>query len=143
MKSLLFICCCLFTSTILAQDVISLTVQITDINPPQGSVQLALYNSEESFPKEGKEFHVVRVPVFAKTLSVTINNLPPGKYAIALFHDLNDDGICNKNLLGFPVEGYGFSNNVKPRIRVPRFEKAAFDPVQQNILKISMLYGRF
>ncbi|KAA3623807.1 MAG: DUF2141 domain-containing protein [Bacteroidetes bacterium] len=142
MKWLLFIFCYLFTSAILAQG-INLTIQITGIDPSQGHIQLALYNSAENFPKEGKEFQVFRVPVTANTLSTTINNLPPGKYAIALFHDLNNDGICNKNILGFPLEGYGFSNNVKPRIRVPRFEKAAFDLEQQNNLKISVLYGRF
>ena len=118
----------------------SLTIKITGITPPHGLIQLALYNNPDDFPKEGREYKVLKIQACGKTISCTINNLPPGKYAIALFHDLNQDGICNKNILGFPTEGYGFSNNIKPKLGAPPFRKVAFESNQSVFLEISMIY---
>lgn len=129
----------LYSITVYGQ-ITDLTIHIKDIDPPMGYIQMALYNAPEDFPIEGKEFKVIRVQISGRTVSTTIKDLPNGKYALALFHDLNNDGICNKNLLGFPVEGYGFSNNIKPKIRAPRFDKAAFDLTQKDFLEISMVY---
>ena len=41
------------------------------------------------------------------------NDIPPGTYAIAVFHDENANGKLDKNFLGIPCEGYGASNNVR------------------------------
>ncbi len=130
---------CLTAASTVAQEA-SLTINISDIAPAQGWIQLALYNNPDDFPKEGREYKIVTIKVSGKTVSCCINNLPQGKYAIALFHDLNEDGICNKNRLGFPTEGYGFSNNIRPKLGAPAFKKAAFEINQPVFLEISMIY---
>lgn len=117
-----------------------LTINIKDITPPEGHIQLAIFNTPEKFPKEGKEFKVIQIPIDGSTVSITIHDLAPGTYAIALYHDLNKDGICNKNILGIPTEGYGFSNNVRPKLRPPRFEKAAFEFKEVLTINISIFY---
>ena len=42
-------------------------------------------------------------------------NVKPGNYAIAVFHDLNGNGKLDRNLIGLPSEPYGFSNDVGRR----------------------------
>jgi uncharacterized protein (DUF2141 family) len=54
-------------------------------------------------------------------------DLPPGRYAIIVFHDENDDGRLNKSMLGIPNEGYGFSNNATGFLSAPSFESAAVE----------------
>ena len=50
-----------------------------------------------------------------------------GRYAIRLFHDRDDDGELDTDLLGIPSEPYGFSNNAPARFGPPDFEAAAFE----------------
>jgi uncharacterized protein (DUF2141 family) len=54
------------------------------------------------------------------------NDIPPGVYAVAVFHDENANGKLDKNFLGIPREGYGASNNVRPKMSAPAFKDAAF-----------------
>lgn len=57
---------------------------------------------------------VQREVVRANADSLTIDlNLPYGKYAIAVFHDENQNLKLDKSILGWPVEKYGFSNNAR------------------------------
>ncbi|WP_246844079.1 DUF2141 domain-containing protein [Hydrocoleum sp. CS-953] len=47
--------------------------------------------------------------------------MKPGSYAVAAFHDFNDDGIFNLNGIGIPKEGFGFSKNPKIFTGPPKF----------------------
>lgn len=52
---------------------------------------------------------------------VTFQNLQPGSYAVAILHDANSDSEVNRNLLGIPQEGFGFSRNPVIRAGAPNF----------------------
>jgi uncharacterized protein (DUF2141 family) len=43
--------------------------------------------------------------------SATFHDLPPGRYAIAAFQDINGNGALDTNLFGIPSEPYGLSND--------------------------------
>jgi hypothetical protein len=78
----------------------------------RGNITITMYPDEPSHFLDGA-YKVARQEV-AVTLPVTSAcfALPaPGYYAVALFHDENDDHHLNTNALGIPTEGYGFSNN--------------------------------
>jgi uncharacterized protein (DUF2141 family) len=49
----------------------------------------------------------------------------PGSYAVALYHDANDDGRMDRGVFGVPTEGYGFSRNVGGGLSAPSFRDAA------------------
>ncbi len=54
-------------------------------------------------------------------------DLPPGTYAVAAFHDANGNGKFDTNLVGWPVEGFAFSNNAHVSFfRPPSFAAASF-----------------
>jgi uncharacterized protein (DUF2141 family) len=57
----------------------------------------------------------------------TTLNLPPGRYAIALFQDAKGTGKLETNLFGVPKVPYGFSNDAMGKIGRPGFDAAAFD----------------
>ncbi|HQV02330.1 MULTISPECIES: DUF2141 domain-containing protein [unclassified Novosphingobium] len=47
----------------------------------------------------------------------------PGAYGLALYHDENANGKVDKNGLGIPKEGFGFSNNPRIFFSAPSFKK--------------------
>ncbi|GGD17008.1 DUF2141 domain-containing protein [Aquisalinus flavus] len=59
-------------------------------------------------------------------IEVTLEDLPPGTYAIKAFHDVNGNGKLDTNLIGVPTEPYGFSNGQAGRFGPPSFEAASF-----------------
>ena len=52
-----------------------------------------------------------------------------GEYALVVFHDANANAKLDQGFLGMPIEGYGFSNNVRPVLHPPTFEDLAFQAV--------------
>jgi uncharacterized protein (DUF2141 family) len=65
-------------------------------------------------------------PAAAGTVTLRIEGVPPGTYAAQAFHDENDNGRIDRNLLGLPEEGMGFSNDAPMVFGPPRFATAAF-----------------
>ena len=57
-----------------------------------------------------------------------------------MYHDENKDGKINKNLILIPQEGYGFSNNIKPRFKAPSFKHAAFVLSNDTTIQIKLRY---
>ena len=53
--------------------------------------------------------------------------LDPGKYAVAVILDENKSFDMDKNMFGFPLEQYGFSNNAREQLSAPSFQKASFE----------------
>jgi uncharacterized protein (DUF2141 family) len=50
----------------------------------------------------------------------------PGEYAVAVYHDENDDHDFNRNAAGLPAEGYGFSNDAPTAFGLPDFDRVRF-----------------
>lgn len=114
----------------------TLTVKVQNVLQTQGSIRMAVYNNEKSFPSESQSFRggvLTLRPGIAPQL--TCEQLPFGHYAVAIYHDLNNNGKMDKNALGIPTEPYAFSNNIKVKWRAPKFREAVFEfsSVQQEI----------
>ena len=71
---------------------------------------MAVYNSDESFLKTEKAILKTVNPVFNNKLNIAIPDLPKGEYAIAIFHDIDNNQKLN-TYFGIPAEPYGFSQN--------------------------------
>ncbi len=87
---------------------------------------IALFDDEKTFLKEEGRIQEIRVK--SKNLEATANftNLETGTYAVAIYHDENDNGEMDTNMLGIPTEGYGFSNEAQGFMGPPKFKDAAF-----------------
>ncbi|MRR38306.1 DUF2141 domain-containing protein, partial [bacterium] len=60
-------------------------------------------------------------------VEVVLKGVPYGQYAIAVFHDKNDNDVLDKNIMGVPKEEYGFSNNARGRLGPPDYGSMRFD----------------
>ena len=117
-----------------------LDITITDIKSNEGKMQIGLYNNKESFPLVDKQYRLFYFDVNGFSGIYTIRDLPAGEYAVAIFHDKNSDRICNTNFLGVPKEGFGFSENFKPRFYAPTFNDCHFDLNSNMSIKIKLIY---
>lgn len=112
----------------------SLSVAIAGLKDPQGDVHFSLFSSAEGFPGSGEQAIAKGSTSASKTPpSFTFENLQPGQYAVAVFHDANGDGILNRGLMGIPREGFGFSNNPKILMGAPSFKRAAIAVESGNL----------
>lgn len=127
----------LFSSSYISQ-CYDLEVTITNIKNIKGYIQIGLYNLPEEFPKVDREYKSYYFKVTSKTMKYSIKGMNNGRYAIATYHDENSDRKCNRNLVGYPTEDYGFSNNVKVFISAPSFNDALIVLNEDKKIEISI-----
>lgn len=104
----------------------SLTIDVTAIKEAEGAIMLAVYDAEETYNSGGPAVKGARIDVDGSKVSVTFDDLPTGRYAIKLYHDANSNGVLDTNMMGLPIESYGFSGG-SAHVGQPPFNVAAFD----------------
>lgn len=102
----------------------NLTIEVRDIEEPQGQLYVAIYHSKETFLK--KPLAAFRVDVKEKVLSIPCQGLPAGTYAISLFQDENGNRKLDTGIFGIPKEKYGFSNDAEGVMGPPSYDKCRF-----------------
>ena len=100
-------------------------VNVENIDNDQGNIRIALYSSVENYKNENSTF-TATVKASRGEKKITINDVKFGDYIIVLHHDENANGKLDRNLLGIPKEGYGFSNNPSSKFGPPDIEEAKF-----------------
>jgi len=92
----------------------TLLVTINGVKAGQGNLRLAVFDEahRDEFP-DGKNLHGVEVPATEEQMTVEVSDVEPGKYAVAIIQDLNENQMLDKNFLGIPKEPYGFSGSWK------------------------------
>jgi uncharacterized protein (DUF2141 family) len=104
-----------------------LKVEVVGLRSNKGQVMVALYRDTDDFPsKKGRYKYLLLKPQNHTAIGV-FEDLQPGKYAIAAILDENKSFDMDKNIVGFPTEQYGFSNNAREQFSAPSFQKASFD----------------
>jgi uncharacterized protein (DUF2141 family) len=101
-----------------------LEVTITGVHSAKGHVLVAVCD-EATFLAPTCTYHG-RVPAQAGSVTVRLTGVPPGVYAAQAYQDENDNGKIDRNFLGMPEEGIGFSNDAPMRFGPPKFGDAAF-----------------
>lgn len=138
--SFILLCVLLLLSLIL-KAANPLVLNITGVSDDKGDVLIAVFSSENGFPDNPKK--AVRLlkgkPANSKA-KVVVEDLPPGKYAVSVFHDTNNNEIFDTNFLGIPEEGYGVSNNALNTFSAPKFKEASFTHQGNTSLEIKLKY---
>jgi uncharacterized protein (DUF2141 family) len=98
-----------------------LTIEIDGIRNNKGNIMLQVFDDKEKVITQ--EMSSVK----DKKCVFTIKSLAQGKYAVRYYHDENINGKMDTNMMGIPVEGYGFSNNVTGKFGPPPFKEWLFD----------------
>jgi len=113
-----------------------LTVRVTNIQNTKGKISFALFRKQDSFPIKGKQFKGVSIETTKSKTTYTFRNLEKDAYAVAVYHDENNNGVLDKNLVGTPTEAYGFSGNARGTFSAPSFEEAKIDLKENKSIEI-------
>lgn len=104
----------------------NLIVEVDGFNNQEGQVCVSLFASSQGFPNNRKNVVQRRcTKITSIPVTLTFTALKAGSYATAVIHDTNGDGTLNRNDLGMPIEGYGFSRNPTTRTGPPKFNDSA------------------
>ncbi len=102
-----------------------LTVEIAGLRNDHGAMYCELFATPDGYPKDSpKAVQLKKAPISRQTASCVFEGLAPGTYAVAAYHDENDNGKLDTNFLGIPSEGVAASNDAKGTMGPPSFEKA-------------------
>jgi len=118
-----------------------LEVETVGLRAAQGEVAVTVYPDDpRRFLAHGGKVARLRPAAVLPATSACFW-LPPGAYAVAVYHDQNGDHQFNRNRLGLPVEGFGFSNDAPTRVGLPAFAMARFTlPAGGRTLRVRMRY---
>ncbi len=119
---------------------VKITVRLLEIRPDKGGVlHVGLHGAPGTgFPGRSPISNKDARPTTSETILVF--DAEPGTYAVAVHHDANSNGKVDTNFLGIPREGYGVSNDPRPRFRAPRFEEARVVVSRDTTLTVRMAY---
>ena len=111
-----------------AEDATALRVEVTGLEDAQGSIYIAVYDSDDTWL--GKDTVLTREVVIADALKEGVVfaelSLPQGEYALSVFYDKNDNGKLDSNFIGIPKEPVALSNNARPKFGPPKYKDAVF-----------------
>lgn len=119
-------------------------VQITGLRSDKGQLGCSLWAGPDGFPRDDSHIltHVWAPIKNAGGECVFAGPLAARDYAVTLFHDENKNGKFDSNMIGYPLEGYGFSNNVVPRFKAPSYNdcKFQYDGKGWKQIPVTMIY---
>ena len=100
-----------------------LSVHLHGIRAQSGLVKVAVVDSQMAWDGKAAPVRGDGAPPRGEDARFTFKDLKPGAYAVMITHDENGNGKLDTNVVGMPLEGYGFSNN--PQVmRKPTFDEA-------------------
>ena len=100
-------------------------VHVDHVSPKGGIVSAALFDRAD-YHDNNHPLASRNVPARFPRTRFTFRHVRPGFYAIKMFQDINRNGKFDTDLLGLPLEPYGFSNNAKPILSEPGFSATRF-----------------
>lgn len=104
-----------------------ISVLVVGVRSNAGNVHIALYDDAARFPKSDGMVRKFEAPIDGRRARATFAGMPPGRYAVAVYHDENDNDEFDQGILGIPLEDYAFSRNAAVFLAPPSFSAAAFD----------------
>lgn len=116
----------LLVAAVLPAHAADLTVTLRDVRAQTGLIKVAVVDSQAGWDGQAKPVQADGAPPSGDTATFVFKGLAPGAYAVLVTHDENGNGKLDSNMIGMPVEAYGFSNN--PRVmRKPTWDEARID----------------
>jgi len=105
-----------------------LIVRIENVRTTDGVLLMGFYIPSDNFPDEPhRDIVFSKANLQDEIVTDTIKNIVPGTYAITLLDDTNSNEKMDYTFLGMPKEGFGFSNDARPKLfRSPDFKSCSF-----------------
>jgi len=118
----------------------TLTIHVTGFRNATGRLGAAIYSNANGWPEDLSKA-LVHDHTSIKNGEATIQfKLPAGTYSVAVLHDENGNQKLDRNIFGFPKEGFGFSNNVKAALSAPAWQKCSFTLDGDKTVEVALQY---
>ena len=105
----------------------ALAIKVSSLRSNKGQVGCTLYGSEKGFPTDpSAALQRQWCPIAAGAATCAFDPIPAGVYAVACFHDENQNGKLDTGPFGIPKEGTVVSNYAKGFMGPPSFKDAKF-----------------
>jgi len=116
-------------------------LDVYGFSPLSGDLGVAIYENSSTF-NSSTVYRDTFVAVTSIDMILIFDRVDVGTYAISLFHDENSNGEMDKNILGLPLEGFGFSNNPSIGFSEPTFSECNFDieAGQEVFVPVNLIY---
>ncbi|MFX0555827.1 DUF2141 domain-containing protein [Maribacter sp. CXY002] len=115
-----------------------LSVKVNGVESNTGKICFAIYNNKSSFLKL-KEAYISGMEKAVKgSTDFEIRDLPKGEYAIAIFHDINDNSKLDTNMLGVPKETVAFSKGKMKLFGPPDYQDCSFAIDSDSKIEITL-----
>ena len=103
-----------------------------------GNVTFTLYGDDPAvFLKARGSIAIARMALKDRSAEACFTVAAPGIFAVAIYHDENNNHHFDRNVFGLPAERYGFSNNPTLLLGPPSFGAVSF-PVKQGENRIAV-----
>ena len=100
-------------------------VQVNGVSKHEGALVVSLYESKKSWLKNVSVQETVELDADGTSDVVSIPiSVPPGDYAVHVYHDVDLNGKMKTNFIGIPKEPTGVSNDAKGKMGPPKFKDA-------------------
>ena len=116
---------------------LELTVTVSNIESSKGVIRIGLFTKGNNFPVPLSKEQGITLPANNKQMTATFTALPSNYYAIAIFHDENNNNIIDKNFFSIPKEPYGFSGK-NTSFTPPSFDEARIHLLSDTTLTIKL-----
>jgi uncharacterized protein (DUF2141 family) len=128
-----------FISTLsFAQDGYQVTVVVESITNAKGIISARLTNDEANFPSGASAIASQKIEVTEKgNVKLVFENVPTGKYAVVVVHDLNGNDKLDMNGQ-MPAEPFGFSK-LAFLMGPPQFKDCVFDVTKDTETIVSLI----
>jgi Uncharacterized protein conserved in bacteria len=116
-----------FTNCIAEEKILNLIVQHNLTQLAKNERLYIAVHSQLTFGSELKPLQGIIINNTTELQQQIIFQLPKGDYAIAAFVDRNNNGVLDKNNLGYPKEPFALSNQVRPLFSAPTFKQCKIE----------------
>ena len=110
-------------------------LELSGLGEASGDLYIAVYDAEANWL--GDDTYLDKKVAIADALEGELVRtevvLPPGEYAVSIFHDRNNNGELDTNFIGMPKEPIAMSNNARPKFGPPKYEDAVFSVGDEQV----------
>jgi uncharacterized protein (DUF2141 family) len=119
-----------------------IVVEVANLRSDRGEVRGALFHSPRGWTEAGRQIATCRARIVDHRARCALEGVAPGTYAFAFLHDENGNGTLDRDLVGWPQEGFGFSNDAPTGLGPPSFDSASFEHGgEATVVAVRARYG--
>lgn len=113
-------------------------IKVAGIVSADGQIGCSLFKSPSGFPMDSSAARQIWLPANRDGVVCTFSDVPEGRYAVSIAHDLNGNKKVDTNFLGIPTEAWGVSGNARPTLRAPKWDEAVFEVAKDNVVALDI-----